>query len=1230
MHLLLAKDAPASLEGEAVDLDQSPADIVFLSFADTELALLSAAAAQRDACAPSLRLASLLQLQHPMSIDLYLEKTIAGARLVIVRLIGGRSYWAYGVEQLSLLAGAETFQLALLPGDDREDEELRRLSTVDATSLARLQAYLVEGGLENGRAFLSYAHCLLEPRLSALPPLALPKLGFYRQPDPALVEGEIALIVFYRALMQSGDTAPVDALIEALAQQGIQAAALFVTSLREPQASALVAAQQERHRIGVVLNMTGFALGGMDERTPDPLQIPDCPILQVILSSESEESWITRQRGLVPRDLAMSVALPEIDGRLLVGVVSFKSVTELDPVTQIRPVRHHPRPDRIARVASSAAAWLRLRRTQTSELRVALILGNYPPRDGRIANAVGLDAPASLMVILQAMADQGYDIRDCPASAADLMTALRAGVTSDAASLGRRQVRVRFEVERYRAWLAALPEAVSKAVDERWGDAATDPFVVDGAFSLPVLPLGNLVVGLQPSRAPGLDPNETFHSQDLVPPHAYLAFYAWIQNGFDAHALVHIGKHGSLEWLPGKALALSADCWPEILLNSIPIIYPFIVNDPGEGAQAKRRLGAVIVDHLTPPLARAGTNQSLAPLERLLDEYAQAQSLDPTRAERLCREIFDFAQATGLARDLQLDDEADPTNLTAIDRHLCDLKELQIRDGLHVFGRAPAGHERAALLLALSMNAPADRARPSLMDALVTDLGLDAHDPFEIDPATTWDGPRPDILTSILNGSWRHVGHTRQRLERLALALLAKSKQPSPSWRRTVETLAWLEHDVANLLDSSASDEIANLMKALEGRRIPPGPSGAPTRGRLDVLPTGRNFYSVDTRAVPTPAAWEIGWASANAIIDRYLQQHGVWPRQIALSVWGTANMRTGGDDIAQALAFLGCRPVWDTQSYRVTGVEVMPLAVLGRPRIDVLLRISGFFRDAFPAQIELLDDAIRAIANLDEPPDENPLAATARATSQHLQAEGLSATEANRIASFRIFGSPPASYGTGIQEAVDQDRWRDEGNLAALFIRHGAYAYGRGSAGRLEESTLVEQLRRTQLVIQNQDNREHDLLDSDGYYQFAGGMALAVRSLSGRQPEIVHADHSHGKLPHLRSLKEELARIVRGRASNPKWIRGIMLHGYRGASEIAATVDFLHAFAATSGEVESHHFDILFDAYLQDDEVRTFLKIANQDALREIASRFRQSIQRGFWQPRRNSAVVLLDELLA
>ena len=422
--------------------------------------------------------------------------------------------------------------------------------------------------------------------------------------------------------------------------------------------------------------------------------------------------------------------------------------------------------------------------------------------------------------------------------------------------------------------------------------------------------------------------------------------------------------------------------------------------------------------------------------------------------------------------------------------------------------------------------------------------------------------------------------------------------------------------------------ELAGLLAGLDGRRVAPGPSGAPTRGKPEVLPTGRNFYSVDCRAVPTPAAWELGWRSAGLVVEQYLQRHGNWPRQVALSAWGTANMRTGGDDIAQALALMGCRPVWDRDSRRVTGVEVMPLAVLGRPRVDVTLRISGFFRDAFPAQIDLLDDACRAVAGLDEPDADNPLAASARAEAQRLRAAGVADAEALRRAAGRIFGSRPGAYGAGLQALIDERGWQDDGDLARAWLAWGGHAYGRGLEGAPAEGELARRLAGVELVLHNQDNREHDLLDSDDYYQFEGGLAATVRHLSGRQPEIFHNDHSRPEFPRVRTLKEEIGRVVRGRAANPKWLRGVMRHGYKGAFEIAATVDYLFAFAASSGEVEHHHFDALFDAYLGDEAVRGFVAEANPAALREIAQRFAEAIERGLWRPRRNSAVALLDEL--
>ncbi len=782
----------------------------------------------------------------------------------------------------------------------------------------------------------------------------------------------------------------------------------------------------------------------------------------------------------------------------------------------------------------------------------------------------------------------------------------------------------------------------------------------------------------------------SYHDPDLVPPHSYFAFYFWLREEFGADALVHMGKHGNLEWLPGKALALSENCFPEATLGALPVIYPFIVNDPGEGAQAKRRTAAVVVDHLMPPMARAESYGPAAAIEALIDEYASAEASDPRRAKRVAEDIADLATRHGFDKDLGLDLKGDGGDaLARLDEHICDLKELQIRDGLHILGERPTGRQRAETLVALARvpRGGGKAGDASLLRALAEDLGL-GFDPLACDFAEPWRGPKPKALRISLppcgGGSgrgeghssdavWRTVGDTVERLEALALALIeercavtsplrgGRSFQAegagnsgrgleSPTPRPPPETggtalagfdlpsrgrlkvaaavLDRLANAIAPALDSSGAREIAAVLDALNGKFVPPGPSGAPTRGRADCLPTGRNFYSVDVRAVPTPAAFDLGRRSADLLAERYFQDEGEWPRAIALTVWGTSNMRTGGDDIAQALALIGARPVWESASGRVTGVEVVALSELKRPRIDVTLRISGFFRDAFPSQIALFHEAVQAVAERDEPADANPIAARVRADTADLAAAGMTQDEARSAASFRVFGSKPGAYGAGLQTLIDEGVWAERGDLAAAFLEWSAYAYGGGAEGKGARRLLEARLKATDAVVQNQDNREHDLLDSDDYYQFEGGLAASVETLKGEAPRVFHNDHSRPERPVIRALDEEIARVVRGRAANPKWIAGVMRHGYKGAFEIAATVDYLFAFAATTNAVKHHHFDQLYDAYIEDADVRGFIAENNAPALKEIAARFCEAVDRGLWAPRRNSAYRELQRL--
>lgn len=1222
MHLLAAVEAPRD-ETVAVDLAQSPGDIVVLSAADTDLACLAAAQRALPDDAPRLRLAHLLRLQHPASIDLYIEKTLRDARLVIVRLLGGEGYWRYGVERLVALARAGGPVLALISGDGKPDPSLSMRSTVPPDALDQIDRCFTEGGVENATRALELAAHLIDPRrAAAAAAIPVPRAGLWRARTDLGGDKPVAAVIFYRALSLAGDLAPIEALCAALAERGLMPLPIFVSSLKDAEVEAFLAETFDRYPPAVIITTTGFALGSLEgEARRHALLRAHCPILQAVLAGGTEEGWRAGTRGLDPRDLAMNVALPEIDGRVLAGALSFKA-HGFDPRTEAHVAAHRPVPDRVSRIADLALNWARLARTPRDQKQVAIVLANYPVREGRIGNGVGLDVPASAHLMLGRLAAAGYRIDTLPSDADALMDRLRAVFRREDPEAPR------LTLAEYRGWFGDLPEPVRETVTARWGDPSGDPRVSDGAFTLPALVLGSVVVVIQPARGYEIDLAAAHHDPDLAPPHAYLATYLWIARGFGAHAVIHLGKHGTLEWLPGKALALSQACFPDAVLAPLPHLYPFIVNDPGEGTQAKRRAGAVILDHLTPPMTRAGTHGPLAEIERLIDEYDQARRMDARRVPGLVRDILDHARRHGIDRECGLDAIAAQTPdavIRRLDAFVCDLKELQIRDGLHVFGRSPEGSERATLLRALARvpRRMGEGRDASLIRALARDLDL-GLDPLLDDPSAPWTARRPAIFAEAPR--WRILGDAGEALETLALDLITGARPAPAEWTETRTVLDWLTGEMAMRLDRCGRAETAALLDGLDGRFVPPGPSGAPTRGKPEVLPTGRNFYSVDTRALPTPAAWRLGWQSAELLIERHAQDFGDYPRRIVLSAWGTSCMRTGGDDIAQALALIGVRPVWEGASGRVTGFEILPVRVMDRPRVDVTLRVSGFFRDAFPGLIDLFDRAVAAVAKLDEPESDNPVAGAVAAREAVLRAAGLAPDQAARRARYRVFGAKPGAYGAGLQGLIDTGRWNEASELAEAYLVWSGYAYGSdgdgGAAQGLPARDAFEALLgAAEAVVHNQDNREHDLLDSDDYYQFEGGLAVAIRELQGQARPIYHNDHALPERPRIRRLEQELARVIRGRATNPRWLEGVRRHGYKGAAEIAATVDYLFAFAATTGLVTDAQFDALHAATLGDATIDAFLVEKNPAARREIAERFEEAIRRGLWRPRSNMA---------
>ena len=1257
MHLLLAQKGTIADGNEAIDLGQTPADILFLSAADTELSSIAAAHGRRDG-GLSLRIASLMSLMHPMSVDTYVERTARHAKLIVVRPLGGASYFRYLLEALHAAAVTHRFEIAVLPGDDKPDPGLEPFSTVAADDRQRLWAYFTEGGSDNAGLFLDYAAALVTGAEKPQPAKPLLKAGIWWPGAGVIgisewqsrIQGRMVAregfepptvgICFYRALVQSGETRPVEALIDALEAEGVRALPVFVSSLKDAVSVGTLQAIFSEAAPDVVMNATGFAVSSPGaDRQPTVLESTGAPVLQVIFSGSSRAQWETSPQGLMARDLAMNVALPEVDGRILARAVSFKAASIYDAKVEANIVGHEPLEDRVRFAADLAVNWAKLRRAEPAERRIAIVMANYPNRDGRLGNGVGLDTPAGTVEVLSAMAREGYAVGEVPADGDALIRYLMAGPTNAASH--DREIRERISLNDYKTFFDSLPKQIKDEVTGRWGVPEADPFFLDGAFALPLARFGEVIVGIQPARGYNIDPKESYHSPDLVPPHGYLAFYAFLRQQFGAQAIVHMGKHGNLEWLPGKALALSETCYPEAIFGPLPHIYPFIVNDPGEGTQAKRRTSAVIIDHLTPPLTRAESYGPLKDLEALVDEYYDAAGGDPRRLRLLSRQILDLVRDIGLDSDAGIDrGDSDDKALEKLDAYLCDLKEMQIRDGLHIFGVAPEGRLLTDLTVALARvpRGLGEGGDQSLQRAIAADAGLrgfaiptsaggsparDAQpfDPLDCVMSDTWTGPKPSILADLSDVPWRTAGDTVERIELLAANLVSGELACPDHWANTRAVLGEIETRLKPSISNSGAAEMTGFLTGLSGRFVAPGPSGAPTRGRPDVLPTGRNFYSVDSRAVPTPAAYELGKKSAELLIRRYLQDHGEWPSSFGLTAWGTANMRTGGDDIAQALALIGAKPTWDMVSRRVMGYEIVPLAVLGRPRVDVTLRISGFFRDAFPDQIALFDKAIRAVGALEEDDADNMIAARMRAESRRLEAEGVEAAEAARRASYRVFGAKPGAYGAGLQALIDEKGWETKADLAEAYLTWGAYAYGAGEEGKAERDLFEERLRTIEAVVQNQDNREHDLLDSDDYYQFEGGMSAAAEQLGGHRPAIYHNDHSRPEKPVIRSLEEEIGRVVRARVVNPKWIDGVMRHGYKGAFEIAATVDYMFAFAATTGAVRDHHFEAAYQAFIVDERVADFMRDKNPAAFAELAERLLEAIDRNLWTPRSNSA---------
>ncbi|MBR0841230.1 cobaltochelatase subunit CobN [Bradyrhizobium liaoningense] len=1080
MHVVFRESRGLEETATPRDIGQDPADLVVLSYSDSDLAAFAAGWRRGRDSLPSLRLANLAELRHPLSVDTYIERTLSQARGILVRLIGGESYWSYGLAVLQQLARERDIVLAVLPADGRDDRRLDEYSTLPVSTLRRLKVLCDTGGPVAAQAAI--AQLALASGLYAGPvvgEMTVPEMGFY---DPARgviappMGGEgkpRALVTFYRSYLTAADTGPVDALIAALREKDFDAYGVFVTSLKAPGVADWLRAHLAEKPPAVIVNATAFSAVGDDGTTP--FDAASCSVFQVALSTARREDWAESLRGLSPGDLAMHVVLPEVDGRLFAGVVSFKSAAERDPDLQFSHLAHRPDEERVKAVAARVAARRCLAEKPASEKRLALVLSNYPGRPHQIAHAVGLDALASVEALVSDLAEAGFDLVPIQALGETL---LKQQLTCSVAD--------------YRTALSRLPRSLQDDLAQAWGAPESDPSCKDGAFQFAAVACGKSIVALQPERGDVTTRDADYHDLARTPRHGYVAFYLWLRaQGCDA--VVHMGAHGTLEWLPGKSVALSSACWPEALIGDLPVIYPFIVNDPGEAAQAKRRIGAVTIGHLPPPLAASAVPEGLRRLERLLDEYSTADGLDPARRQRLIAAIREEARAAGLEDDLGLDASAAPAEaIPRIDRFVCDLKESQFGDGLHVFGRGACGEaERGA------------------------------------------------------------------------------------------------------------------LRAALAGQRVAPGPSGSPYRGRQDVLPTGRNLFAVDPRAVPTPSAHAQGIKLAEELLRRHLQDHGDWPKGLVVDLWGSATMRTAGEEFAMALHLAGVAPRWDHASGRVAGYDIIAPAELGRPRVDVTLRVSGLFRDVFSGLAQLFEAAAEALATREDEGDENPY----------------------RHRASRVFAPRPGQYGVGLSAIPDAFTPETRDAAGEAWLSASSWAFSADGAMQPDRAGIEARLASADAFVHVQDLPETDLLLAADYAAHEAGVAAAAMHLGGKAPSLYHLDTTRPDQPHARTLTEEISRVVRARAANPAWTAGMMRHGFRGAAEITATLEHMAAFAHLADAVPPHLFDLYYDATLGNDEVRAFMARENPTALAAMETCFTRLHDAALWRTRRNSIAARLRE---
>ena len=1205
-------------------IEQPIADCIFLTSVKADLNLLAKLENEEiGTIKNNIRALDINYLRTHAQIDHYINRTISKSKLVILRLFGDKGTWSYGLEQIRLWSkSSPNNKLLILSGTKEQDLELNELSTIDLNTSIKLSILLREGGKDNYLKFLKCLNLIIN-NIDEIPDKYLLKTSY---PDPFFYDwknenGSKVGIISYKSLFLSGESNFSDNLNKCLRKSGLSPKTALISTLKNENIQKNLVKKFNKEKIELLITTTSFDSSFIKKSKEEINKLNlfeklNVPVLQILTSNRSKKDWTKSTIGMNSLDLLMQIIIPEFDGRIITIPCAFKETISINKKICCEISNYKFDKKGLNWLVQFVSNYIKLRNLKNKDKKIAVVMSNYPVKNGRIGNGVGLNTPNSIINILNWFKDEGYKISDAdlPINSLELMSMLVKSRTNDTLSVNNPPLDF-LTLSDYEHYWNRIPKISRNKIIKRWDVPSNSIDLEEKGFAICGLKFDNICLLIQPQRGYDSQSINDIHSPDLPPPHRYLAHYFWIYNIFKSDAICHIGKHGTIEWLPGKSIGLSEKCFPQIICPPIPIIYPFIVNDPGEGSQSKRRTHSTIIDHLTPPLDRSELYGDLANLEKLIDEYYESVLLKSKRVINIKKSISKIVNNE--FKDIFNIEDFD--FIEKIDSYLCEIKENQIRVGLHTFGSRNSIKNEIDLILCLCRVPTRDRE--GILQFLSKQIKLEL-DPWTNEYSKKISKNDSKILKYYSNKNIYTLSGAIDFLENQSKYLIYYYFYKKDGIINDIELLKNNKFfkNVINRLNQSnyikkinkeiylpiiysSSLEKKSFVNSLCGEFIKSGPSGAPTRGKLEVLPTGKNFFSIDTRGLPTEAAWDVGTKSANQILDIYLLENGEDLRKLAISLWATSTMRNGGEDICQILFLMGIKPVWDFATKRLIDLEIIPINILSRPRVDVTVRISGMFRDSFPQLIEILSNAINLVSNLDETIDQNPLANDLK----------------NNKSIYRIFGSAPGSYGAGLQELISNSSWTSNDDLANAYLAWSSWIYDSNLEGKYGRNELEISLYNIQAVIHNQDNKEHDILDSDDYYQFQGGLSASIKKISGKYPELFHGDLSKYGHSKITKLNKELEKVVLSRVLNPKWIRGMMQNGYKGAFEFSATLDYLYAYDATTKLVSNWCYESIYKNWLCDKDITNFLEKNNPWALRDIAERFIEVINRKMWDNANN-----------